>query len=265
MRKTRLSFAWGFFVWVLFAGLAVAQSTDAADWKVLSRSVRAQIEATESELSKLKLDVGRSFGKLEDAVGSTRQSADRWQDTANLESDPESKAIALGFRDGDNYHVKILIEIERLLKEVSRIDEALEGDQRLLRLLEKSLDDFAESLQGAKANGAQVSRLRETIALFQNDLLVSGEAILDLKKSLTDQAATQKEHDQKVQALLAELGNPEDRLKSFEKELVKSALQADAIQAGYLAIVSDHARRTSRIFLKTGDTLNTQERIVNLQ
>lgn len=264
MRKPRLSFAWGFFVWVAFAGLAVAQSTGAAEWKVLSRSVQVQLETTESELSKLKLDVRWSFGKLEEEIRSTRESADRWQDTANRESDPE-KTIALGFRDGDNYHIKILIEIEQLLKEVSRIDEALEGDQKLLRLFEKTLDEFAESLKGAKANRAQVSRLRETIALFQNDLLVSGDAIVDLKKSLTEQAATQKEHDEKVRALLAELGDPQDRVKTFEKGLVKSALQADEIQADYLVIVSNHATRTSQIFLKTGDTLNIQERIVNLQ
>jgi DNA repair exonuclease SbcCD ATPase subunit len=265
MRKTRLSIACGFFVWVAFAGLAVAQSTGAAEWKVLSRSIRVQIENTESELSELKVDVRQSFGVLEEDVRSTRKSADQWQEAANLESDAQRRVFALRARDGKLIHVQRVIEAERLLSELSRIDEGLEADQKLLASFQKTLEELREDLKGDKANPQQLSELRKLAALFENDLTNSRQSIVDLRQGLTERESMLTEQGEKIRARLAELGDPQDRVKQLEKDLVNEARASNRVDEIDLAMIIDQIARTSKILIKTIETLKTQEQIVDFQ
>jgi chromosome segregation ATPase len=224
----------------------------------IARSIRADISAQTNDLLELKTDMRRSFDTLHENILRARQDADRWEQTARQEHDPDMQTVQLGFRDDDRSHGESLAAFEGLLIDAAQIGERLESDLNLLESNQGNLDSIAQNADKSRPKSTQILDALKLLELLQNDLVVSAKLLVALKTTISSHADTLKEYERKVQELLAGLGSPHDQLKRWQRELVRSTLSQNRIQAQHLAIIATDGARLSDILGKMGSTQRSQ-------
>jgi len=247
---------------IVLLALPVPANT-AAQWQTQSSGIRREISAHENELMTLKMDMRRSFGTLREGTSQAQQDAYKWEQTGRQERDPSMQAVLLEFRQTSLSHASFLGAIEQVLVDAAQIGEQLESHVKDLTLCQGILDDIAQSAGGGKPKSSRIRDAYDLLLLLQKNLANSAKALANLQTVMTEHSRTLKDHDRKVSALLAELGSPQDRVRQFEKEVVKTELANNRLQAKYLGLVASHAVRLSDMLMKIAETEKTQQRFVD--
>jgi len=261
MTVPRLSFAHGVFV--LSLALFVAPDAIGAEWEVLSRRIRAQIETTDRDLSVLKADIQKAYSHLEESARESRAAAEKWEQKANRSSEARMRAVLFHHRDLQLSFAGKLAELEQVVVAVDRLSERLESGHKLLKVLQAVLEETSEKSNGTKLKPAQLRKIQESFQFLQKDRVISDKALRDLRQILDERASILTAQDREDRTLIAELGSPKDRVEELGKGLVEMELSENAIQSTYLAILNDDVASMSEVLLKTGEMLDIQGHILN--
>lgn len=215
------------------------------------------IVSAEQELAGLKASVLASFKSLQYRVIDADEQSDKWVQLGKLEGDARMKAINYGFRDAFRSHAKHLTEIVEQLRDLGRIGERLESNVKLLRVLQANLEQIARGQLALGKARSLLASTKQGLDILQQDVFLSVAMAKNNHRGLSAQASSVLEHDKKVRQLLAGLGNPQDRIKDWEKQLIETELDNNTTEAKELATVSSLGARIASVLTTIGNATKT--------
>ncbi len=197
----------------------------------------SHIVAAEQGLAEAKASALATFRTLQSGAIEADDESAKWAHQANSEGDAQMKAIMYRFRDAFASHSQQLTAIGQPLRDLADTGEKLELLVKLLHVLQS---DLAQAVQGEVAPGKTRSALAGTkqgLDLLLQDLAVSAERLRISRDQLGGHAAALLQFDKKVRQLLTFLGDPQDRIRKWEKQVVQTELDNNTRAARELANV----------------------------
>jgi len=199
---------------------------------------------------------------LEQSVRDARTLADNWEQIAAHESDDKIKAAVFRLRDGELSDASELTKIGELLRETGQLGDDLESNEKLLASLQDSVEGIVEGSNGAKPAPTELNDMSESLTLMRRLIASSRPRLVYLMQTALARASLLTEYDKKNRALLAGLGNPQDRIKHLEKDSVEIELACDETKLRFLEMIGGYGVRVAKILQGMGATLKIQQDIV---
>jgi hypothetical protein len=198
----------------------------------------AYVITAEHELAEAKASALRTFASVQSRVIEADAQSEKWERLANLEGEARMKAINYGFRDAFASHSRGLAEIVQALRDFSRLGEGLESRVTLLRTLQGDLEQVVGSNASSRNTRSLLSRTKEGLGLLQRDLTLSAEQLKFSRNKLSDLTIASRQYDRKVRQLVAFIGDPQDRIKQWEKQVAQTEVDNNSKEATELANVA---------------------------
>ncbi len=219
-----------------------------------------QIVSAQRDLSSLKPDVFNAIATLQRSTVDAQVQSEKFASFGNLEGDLKMKSIDLAFRDGFASHAQNLAGIQQLLVDLGHIGEQLETNLKLSTAL---LADFEQMSGGHGQISSSVNSVKEGLHLLQNDLVISGIKLENLKHSLVGQVSAVSKFDGGAKQLLANSGSPQDKIKKWQDEVIKTAIEQNKSEAAQLSTVSSLAARMAQVLLALSEAVKAEQRAVD--
>jgi hypothetical protein len=221
-------------VCVVLSGHPLSSAQRAPDTGAIKRSA-ADVAAAEQQLAGLKADVLAAFKSLQDRVTYAEAQSAKWVQLGRRETDASMQVIEYAFRDAFGSHAKQLTQAIGSLRDLGSLGERLESDVKLLRIAQAALEQMARGQVAPAKVPALVADAKRGLDLVQQDVSVSLKILQDAQKQLRAQASSVLDYDKKVRQLLSSLGDPQDRIRQWEKQVVQTELDNNTREAKELA------------------------------
>lgn len=218
------------------------------------KHVAGDIVSAGQELTELKANALVAFESLQRQLIDSDEQTDNWEKLAKLEDDPRMKSILYGFRDAWRSHSNELKHILERLDGLGRIGERLELNVKLLTSFQRDLEQIVEGKLAPGKAHLLLSSTTQGLNLVQQDTMVSAKTLNESEKSLSVQTSSVLDYDKKIRQVLANLGNPQNRVEKWKKQLVETDLDNNTKEAKGLATVSLLGSRIAGVLITIGNT-----------
>jgi ankyrin repeat protein len=236
------------------AGPASADEASAAE--NLKRAA-AQIASAEQDLAEAKTSALGTFKTLRSSAIDADKESDKWKELADHEGDPGMKSITYGFRDAFRSHSNQLAQIEEELRELGRIGERLDLHVKMLSALHAGLEQVVQGKLAPEKQGSLLVSTKQGLSLLQQDVFLSAKMLKNSEKGLSAHTSSVLGYDKKVRQLLADVDDPQEQIKKWEKQLMETQLANNSSEAKELATVSSLGARIARVLTTIGTATKT--------
>ena len=191
----------------------------------------AEVAAAGQQLARLKAEVLTVFTSLQEGVAYAEAQSHKWGERGQHETDPSMQAIDHAFRDAFSSHAQQLTHAIESLRGLGSIGERLESDVKLLHIAWTALDQAVRGQVERAKKPALVADLKSGLDLIQRDVSVTSTILQKEQELLRARTSSALEHGKRVRQLLRAVGDPQDRIGRWQKEVAQTELDNNAREA----------------------------------
>jgi hypothetical protein len=191
----------------------------------------AEVAAAEQQLAGVKTDVLATFKSLQDGETYAEAQSDKWAQLGQHEADASMQAIDYAFRDAFRSHAEQLTRAIELLRDLGKLGERLESDVTVLKIAGTALEQAVRGQVAAARVPSLVADAKSGLDLVQRDISVSLKILQDEQKLLRAHMSAVLEYGKGVRQLLQAVGDPQDRIGQWQKQVVQTELDNNTREA----------------------------------